>query len=57
MAHFCVFLCDYLRLQRFFLSIETYPSWMSIKTFSCGQAYSRIPIIEICKLYFVFYNT
>ena len=39
------------------LSIATYPSWMSIKTFSCGQAYSCIPIIETCNIFLVFYNT
>ena len=48
--------CAILRFLVFFLSLKTYPSWVSIKTLSCGQSYSCIPIIVICILYFVFYN-
>ena len=48
--------CAILRFLIFFLSLETYPSWVSIKTLSCGQSYFCIPIIVICILHFVFYN-
>ena len=49
--------CVFAYATLFFLLLKTDPSWVSIKTLSCGRAYSCILIIVFCILYLIFYKT